>query len=132
MRTVTVSGKIEDDLNAALEEEAKRRRQTKSQLVATYIRDGLARFDSASSQILETQIAILDHLKTIGELAGASLHHSVEQTVIGMRQNPGETAETYRERLQTEYKKFVFEAVGKGGRIHAASNKRPSKVRVAP
>lgn len=131
MKTTPVGTRLDADLLEAFLNECARRKSTKSDLLLTFIRDGLARYDSVSTQVLETQLAILEQMKAIGELAGASLHHGVEQTVINLPQGANESAEAYRERLQAEYEKLVLRAVGKGGRIHAVSTKRPPKVRVA-
>lgn len=117
MKTIPVGTRLDVDLHRAFEEEMKRRKQDKAELLRTFIRDGLARYDSCSEQIMQTQLAILEHMKKLQEMMGAALHLNVEQTVLGLRQEANETPEAYRERLMSEYRKTVFEALGKGGRI---------------
>jgi hypothetical protein len=120
MKTIPVGTRVSPELHDALLKEMGRRGQDKAQLLRTFIRDGLARYDSTSEQILHTQTAILEDLKKVQEMVGAVLHLDVEQTVLALRQLPAESPDAYKERLTGEYRKLVFEALGKGARIAAA------------
>jgi len=125
MKTEPVGTRLEPDLHAAFLEEMKRRGQTKSQFLKTIIRDALARYDSCSEQILQTQMAILEHLKRLQDMTGAAVHIDVEQSVLALPQEPGETQEAYKERLKAAYRRLVFEALAKGARIAAVSLNKP-------
>jgi len=120
MVTIHVGTRIEPDLYQAFEAEAKRRRQAKSELLRTFLRDGLIDSDDRSEQIVQTQLSILEHLKKLQEMIGAVLHLDVEQTVLALPQGVDELPETYKNRLMQEYRRGVFEALNKGARIAAA------------
>lgn len=126
-----MSARVEPDVNTALEHEAKRRGQTKSELVETFLRDGLARYDSSSEQIIQTQLAMLEHLKRLQDMIGAVMHLEVEQSVLAQRQNPDETPEAYKERLLATYRKAVFDALAKGARIVSVSGNKLASAKVA-
>ena len=131
MKNVQISVRIDNELNQALEEEASRRNQGIRDLIRTFLRDGLARYDSYSEQIMESQLAILEQLKKLQEMMGAALHLHVEQTVLGLRQGPNETADEYKVRLQGEYRKAVYDALGKGGRIASVAVPRTTTAKVS-
>ncbi|ALK99901.1 hypothetical protein AB595_10610 [Massilia sp. WF1] len=130
MKTIPVGTRLDVDLHRAFEEEMKRRGQDKAELLRTFIRDGLARYDSYSEQIMQTQLSILEHMKKLQEMMGAALHLNVEQAVLGLRQGANETSEAYKERLMSEYRKTVFEALGKGGRIATVAATRTANAKV--
>lgn len=130
MKTIPVGTRLDVDLHEAFVAEMKRRGQDKAELLRTFIRDGLARYDGTSEQILHTQLAVLEHLKRLQEITGAVLHLGVEETVFAMRQLADESKEAYQERLRNEYKKIVFEALGKGARIANASGKPVATTKV--
>jgi hypothetical protein len=130
MRTIPVGTRLDPELHAAFVVEMRRRGQDKSQLLRTFVRDGLARYDSCAEQILQTQLAILEHLKKLQEMIGAVLHIDVEQHVLGLRQEPGETTDAYKERLTAAYRKTVFDALAKGARIAAASPSQSAGAKV--
>jgi hypothetical protein len=131
MKSVPVATRINPELHAALEAEVQRTGQDKAELLRTYIRDGLAHYDSYSEQIMQTQLGILEHLKMLQGLVGAVVHIDVEQSVLGLHQEPNETAETYKARLQSTYKKSVFDAIAKGGRIAAVLSEAPANLKVS-
>jgi hypothetical protein len=131
MKDGFVGVRLNDDLFAAFCEEATRRKQTNAALLRTFVRDGLARYDSYSEQVLQNQIRILEHLATLQDLVGAAVHLDVEQNVLGLCQDPNETPEAYKTRLQSTYKRTVFEAVTKGGRIVAALSETPANLKVS-
>lgn len=130
MKTIPVGTRLDPDLHRALEEEMKRRGQDKAELLRTFIRDGLARYDSYSEQIMQTQLAVLEHMKQLQEMMGAALHLHVEQAALGQRQGTNETPEAYKERLMNEYRKTVFDALGKGGRIASVAASKPARAKV--
>lgn len=109
----------------------KRRGQDKAELLRTFVRDGLARYDSYSEQIMQSQLAILEQMKQLQEMLGAALHLHVEQTVLGMRQGTNETPEAFKERLLGEYRKMVYDALGKGGRIASVAATRLTGAKVS-
>lgn len=121
MATKAVGTRIDTELYRALLDEAKRRGQDRAQLLRTFIRDGLARYDSYSEQVIQTQVSILEHLKKLQEMTGATLHLDVQQIVLTLQQKPDETPEAYKERLRAAYKAEVFEALDKGARIANAT-----------
>jgi hypothetical protein len=131
MKRILVAARIDPDLYEALDVEVKRRKLDKAELIRTFIRDGLARYDSTSEQILHTQLAILEQLKIMQDLAGAAVHLHVEQQVLELRQEPNEPPETYTARLLATYRKKVFEAIVKGGRIVAAVPEMPASRKVS-
>ena len=130
MKSIPVGTRLDHELHEAFQAEMKRRGQDQSQLLRTFVRDGLARYDSYSEQVMQTQLAILEHLKKLQEMIGAVMHLDVEQSVLALRQNPDESAEAYKERLTATYRKTVFEALGKGARIAAVSASKSANVKV--
>lgn len=125
MATIPICLRIDSDLDTDLVKEAKRRKQEKPDLIRTFIRDGLARYDAYSEQILQTQLAMLEQLKKLQEMIGAAVHLDVEQNVLALPQEPSETQDAYRERLKAAYRTMVFEALAKGARIAAAGSNKP-------
>jgi hypothetical protein len=124
MKTEPVGARLDPELHAAFLQEMKRRGQNKSEFLKTIIRDALARYDSCSEQILQTQLAILEQLKKLQDMIGAAVHLDVEQNVLGLPQHPDETEEAYKDRLRAAYRAMVFEALAKGARVAAASSTR--------
>ena len=124
MKTIPVGTRLDVDLHRAFEDEMKRRGQDKAELLRTFVRDGLARYDSYSEQIMQSQLAILEQMKQLQEMLGAALHLHVEQTVLGIRQGASETPEAFKERLLGEYRKMVYDALGKGSRIASVAATR--------
>jgi hypothetical protein len=122
MASVIVAARVHSDIDDALEKEAKRRGQRKSALVKTYVLDGLAGNNNETEQVLQTLVSVLEHLKTLMSISGATLHLDVERLIFDLPKNPDEPPEEYRERLKTAYKQKVREAITKGGRIAAASS----------
>jgi hypothetical protein len=82
-------------------------------------------------QILRRQLGILEQLKTAQDLAGAAVHVRVESQVLGLPHEPNETPEMYNDRLLANYRKMVFDAVVKGGRIVAALPETPTGRKVS-
>jgi hypothetical protein len=121
MPTIPICIRIDLDLDADLVAEAKRRGQEKPDLIRTFLRDGLARYDSASEQILQTQITLLQNVKRLQEMVGATLHLEVEQAVLALQKGADESANQYAARLRDVYRETVFEALNKGARIATAS-----------
>jgi hypothetical protein len=130
MAGITVATRVDPELHAAFLAEMQRTGQDKAELLRTFIRNGLARYDSYSEQILQTQLGILEHLKKLQELVGAVVHLDVEQNVLGLHQDQNETPEAYKARLQSTYKKLVFDAITKGGRIAAVLAEAPANPKV--
>jgi hypothetical protein len=64
-------------------------------------------------------------------MIGAAVHLDVEQSVLGLPQEPNETQEAYKERLKAVYRTMVFEALAKGARIAAVSTSRPASPKVS-
>lgn len=120
MAAIPIGTRIDSDMFQAFEEEAKRRRQDKAELLRSFVRDGLTRNDAYSDQIIQMQLSILEHLKKLQEMIGAVLHLDVEQAVLALPQGVDELPETYKKRLMQEYRRGVFEALNKGARIAAA------------
>jgi hypothetical protein len=130
MKRILVAARIDADLYEALDAEVKRRKLDKAELIRSFIRDGLDRGDLSMEQILQTQLAILEQLKMMQDLAGAAVHLHVEQQVLELRQEPNEPHETYRARLLATYRKKVFEVIEKGGRIVTAIPEMPASRKV--
>lgn len=130
MASIPICIRIDGDLDAHLTKEAKRRKQDKADLIRTFIRDGLAHYESGAEQMLQTQQAILEQLTKFREVTGATVHLVVEQTVLGLPQAPNETREAYKERLMATYRTMVFEALEKGARIAAAALNTPASPKV--
>jgi hypothetical protein len=120
MKTIPVGTRLDPELHAAFLQEMARRGQDKSQFLRTIIRDALARYDSCSEQILQTQLAILEYVKKLQEMIGATVHLEVEHSVLALPQEANETNEAYKERLKGAYRAMVYDALAKGARIAAA------------
>lgn len=121
MATTPVGTRLEKELFDAFIAEAARRGQDRAQLLRTFVRDGLARYDSYSEQIIQTQLAILENVKKLQDMTGAALHIHAEQSVLALQQKPDESADQYRQRLRAAYKEEVFQALEKGARIATAT-----------
>lgn len=125
MKHFPVCTRVDADLFAAIEAEAKRRTLDRAELIRVFVQEGLARYDSYSEQVLQNQIRILELLNMLQRLVGAALHLDVEQNVLALRQDSNETPEAYTARLQSTYRKTIFESFTKGGRIVAALSETP-------
>lgn len=131
MKTIPVGTRLDPDLHESFLAEMARRRQTKSELLLTFVRDGLARYDSTAAQLLEAQIACLKEIKRTQEMIGAVLHLDVEQSVMAIRQLPEESPDAYKDRLRSAYRDLVFKAIEKGARIASSPTAKVSSAKVS-
>ncbi|WP_371765516.1 hypothetical protein [Massilia sp.] len=131
MKTIPVGTRLDHDLHESFLAEMARRNQTKSELLLTFVRDGLARYDSTSAQVLEAQVTCLKEIKKTQEMIGAVLHLAVEESVIAIRQLPDESPDAYKERLRNAYRDLVYKAIEKGARIAASPTMKMSNAKVS-
>jgi hypothetical protein len=131
MKTIPVGTRLDLELHETfMQEMARRGHKDKSQFLRNLVRDALAGYDSYSEQIIQTQLAILEHLKRLQEIVGATVHLGVEQNVLGLPQGANESPEAYKDRLKNVYRETVFDALAKGARIAAVSSNKSGSPKV--
>lgn len=123
MKTIPVGTRFDPELHEAfMQEMARRGHRDKSQFLRNIVRDALAGYDAHAEQIIQTQLAILEHLKRLQAVIGATVHLGVEQSVLELPQGASESPEAYKDRLKNVYRETVFDALAKGARIAAVSS----------
>ena len=108
--------RLDEDLYEALEDEAKKRNQSVSALVRTFIRGGLLGYSILAREQVEANQMIEDRLHLLEIMAGASIHEIVEHKILqakGNERKPNETAESHMERLLSYYRESVKGSVAK-------------------
>lgn len=103
-----------------LSEEARRQKLDEAVLARILIRDGLARYNAVTAQILEKTDRVVEQIDILQQLAAGVLHMTAEQLVIAKPAHKDESAAQYTERLVGIYREMVFGAVSKGTSITVA------------
>ena len=114
MKNEQITVRLEQHIIEDLKDEAKKRGQPLATLARTFIRDGLARYDAISEQLLQTGERIEARLQTIEALAGANLHVAVERQILPSEREPGEADDAYIDRLRANYTTAVLASIPKG------------------
>lgn len=114
-----ITVRLEQHIIEHLKEESKRRGQTVAALARTFIRDGLARYDAISEELLQADERIEKRLLQIESMIAANLHLTAEQPILANKQNDGESLEVYSARLNEIYRDKIRMSVKKGARIVA-------------
>lgn len=118
--------RLDPNLKADIEREAKIRGQTEGSLVRTFVREGLAGYDATNVRTYELVEIAEERIRRLETMVGTIIHLLVEQQVLSLPAQEDEVHEAYAARLKGLYADKVRVASERGSRIKGVVETPPN------